>query len=207
MLGHICRGIVATAFRCAVTGEVLGASGDRVGRPAQDSDLWRHEMLLERGCKTDAGALLALEQGKEQLQGAARRVEVARVARQVTEPLEGVRRDTISGGGGAVVSLLGAVDQRFVVVGDEKETARLPVFKLIEEDVCKLARQRQILRDNFGKFVPEAIADQILAEEGALAPVTRTATVLFTDIEVQLVRWVNCSAIATEAEKNSDVCR
>ena len=31
--------------------------------------------------------------------------------------------------------------------------------------------------------------------------------VLFTDVEVQLVRWVNCSAIATEAEKNSDVCR
>ena len=31
--------------------------------------------------------------------------------------------------------------------------------------------------------------------------------VLFTDIEVQLVRWVNCSALATETEKNSDVCR
>ena len=31
--------------------------------------------------------------------------------------------------------------------------------------------------------------------------------VLFTDIEVQLVRWVNCSAIDTEPEKNSDVCR
>ena len=31
--------------------------------------------------------------------------------------------------------------------------------------------------------------------------------VLFTDIEVQLVRWMNCSAIATEAERNSDVCR
>ena len=31
--------------------------------------------------------------------------------------------------------------------------------------------------------------------------------VLFTDIEVQLVRWVNCSTIATEAERNSDVCR
>ena len=30
--------------------------------------------------------------------------------------------------------------------------------------------------------------------------------VLFTDIEGQLVRWVNCSAIATEAEKNSDIC-
>ena len=31
--------------------------------------------------------------------------------------------------------------------------------------------------------------------------------VLFTDIEAELVRWVNCSAIATEAENNSDVCR
>ena len=31
--------------------------------------------------------------------------------------------------------------------------------------------------------------------------------VLFTDIEEQLVRWVNCRAIATETEKNSDVCR
>ena len=31
--------------------------------------------------------------------------------------------------------------------------------------------------------------------------------VQFTDIEVQLVRWLNCSAIDTEAEKNSDVCR
>ena len=30
--------------------------------------------------------------------------------------------------------------------------------------------------------------------------------VLFTDIELQLLRSVNCSAIATEAEKNSDVC-
>ena len=31
--------------------------------------------------------------------------------------------------------------------------------------------------------------------------------VLFTDIEGQLVRWVNCGGIATEAEKNSERCR
>lgn len=31
--------------------------------------------------------------------------------------------------------------------------------------------------------------------------------VLFTDIEVQLVRWVNCGPLATEAEQNSEVCR
>ena len=31
--------------------------------------------------------------------------------------------------------------------------------------------------------------------------------VLFTDVEVQLVRWFNCGSIATLGEKNSDVCR
>ena len=31
--------------------------------------------------------------------------------------------------------------------------------------------------------------------------------VLFTDLEVQFVRWVNCGAIATEEEKSSDICR
>ena len=31
--------------------------------------------------------------------------------------------------------------------------------------------------------------------------------VLFTDIEVQLVRWVNCGPLSTEAEQASNVCR
>ena len=31
--------------------------------------------------------------------------------------------------------------------------------------------------------------------------------VLFTDLEVQLVRWWNCSTIATEAERDSEMCR
>ena len=31
--------------------------------------------------------------------------------------------------------------------------------------------------------------------------------VLFTDIEGELVRWVNCNAIPTEMDKNSDLCR
>ena len=31
--------------------------------------------------------------------------------------------------------------------------------------------------------------------------------VLFTDVERLLVRWINCSPIATEAQKNSQVCR
>ena len=31
--------------------------------------------------------------------------------------------------------------------------------------------------------------------------------VLLTDIEVGIVRWVNCGPIATESEQNSEVCR
>ena len=31
--------------------------------------------------------------------------------------------------------------------------------------------------------------------------------VLFTDLEVQLVRWWNCSTISTEAERESQMCR
>ena len=31
--------------------------------------------------------------------------------------------------------------------------------------------------------------------------------VLFTDVELLLVRWINCSPIATEAQKNNQVCR
>ncbi|MEC7737687.1 MAG: hypothetical protein VYE46_02275, partial [Cyanobacteriota bacterium] len=31
--------------------------------------------------------------------------------------------------------------------------------------------------------------------------------VLFTDIEVGMVRWVNCGPLATEGEQQSEVCR
>ena len=31
--------------------------------------------------------------------------------------------------------------------------------------------------------------------------------VLFTDVEISLVRWFNCGPIATQSEKDSEVCR
>jgi len=31
--------------------------------------------------------------------------------------------------------------------------------------------------------------------------------VLFTDVEVRLVRWLNCGPLSTQAEDNSNVCR
>ncbi len=31
--------------------------------------------------------------------------------------------------------------------------------------------------------------------------------VLFTDVEVQLVRWLNCGPVATQGERDSKDCR
>ena len=31
--------------------------------------------------------------------------------------------------------------------------------------------------------------------------------VLFTDIEVKMIRWLNCGPFATESEQTSTVCR
>lgn len=51
-----------------------------------------------------------------------------------------------------------------------------------------LRRQLEAERDNatisgmFGRFVPEAVANAMIADQGALAPVERKATVLFADI-------------------------
>lgn len=41
----------------------------------------------------------------------------------------------------------------------------------------------------------------------AVAMLCGGVLVLFTDIEVQMVRWFNCGPLSTEAEQNSDVCR
>ncbi|MFO7628628.1 MAG: hypothetical protein R6W06_03750 [Prochlorococcaceae cyanobacterium] len=31
--------------------------------------------------------------------------------------------------------------------------------------------------------------------------------VLFTDVEVGLVKWVNCGPLATDGDRNSEICR
>lgn len=44
-------------------------------------------------------------------------------------------------------------------------------------------RQLEVTRSLFGKFVPERVAEQILAGLGHIEPVNRIATIVFTDIE------------------------
>ena len=44
-------------------------------------------------------------------------------------------------------------------------------------------RDREFLRETFGRYVPKRIADAILENRGALKPQKRDATILFTDIQ------------------------
>ncbi|MCZ6771623.1 MAG: adenylate/guanylate cyclase domain-containing protein [Proteobacteria bacterium] len=70
------------------------------------------------------------------------------------------------------------------------DVPELPRNRLTELDTAATAfnematglRERELIRETFGKFVPEGIADAILADRGVLKPQTRVATILFTDI-------------------------
>ena len=42
---------------------------------------------------------------------------------------------------------------------------------------------------------------------GSVAVLCAGILVLFTDIEVKLVEWVNCSPVSLHRERNSEVCR
>jgi len=66
----------------------------------------------------------------------------------------------------------------------------------------EIVRQLAIIREVFGKYVPESVAAQIVADRGQLVPTHATATILYSDIEAftsiaetmppeQLVRMLN----------------
>lgn len=42
---------------------------------------------------------------------------------------------------------------------------------------------------------------------GAVAVVCATILVLFTDIEVKFVNWVNCGPLGGQQERQSEICR
>jgi class 3 adenylate cyclase len=56
--------------------------------------------------------------------------------------------------------------------------ARRLVFRQVEAE-----RERTVIAETFGQYVPEAVAKQLIADAGSLAPQEREATVLITDIE------------------------
>jgi class 3 adenylate cyclase len=58
-------------------------------------------------------------------------------------------------------------------------TATLEKKRLRDE----VRRQLSVIKEVFGKYVPESVAKTIVEREGTLEPVKTTATILFTDIE------------------------
>ena len=46
-----------------------------------------------------------------------------------------------------------------------------------------------------------------LAVTAAVAALCAGILVLFTDIELSVVRWFNCGPLSTSGEQRSDVCR
>jgi PAS domain S-box-containing protein len=51
-----------------------------------------------------------------------------------------------------------------------------------KEAVIDSLRKRELMHETFGKFIPNAIVDRVIADAGILQPDLREATVLFSDI-------------------------
>ena len=73
----------------------------------------------------------------------------------------------------------GDLESRAPVVSDDELGSLAARFNTMLEG---LARQER-MRRTFGRFVPEEVASALLAQEGAIQPQEREASVLFTDIE------------------------
>lgn len=64
-------------------------------------------------------------------------------------------------------------------------TARVETERKLErarEAVVDGLRTRELMHETFGKFIPNAIVDRVIADAGILEPDLREATVLFSDI-------------------------
>jgi len=85
---------------------------------------------------------------------------------------------------------LEAAAQRLQIEGPAS-VGFLPASHIRETDTAALAfnsmteglRDRELMRETFGRYVPAAIVPAILADHGVLKPTTRDATILFTDIQ------------------------
>ena len=74
--------------------------------------------------------------------------------------------------------------------GDLDAVSALPRSRLREFDDASVSfnemveglREKELIRGLFGKFMPEAVAEKLLADEGQLKPVATEATVFFVDL-------------------------
>ncbi|MGF1639388.1 MAG: adenylate/guanylate cyclase domain-containing protein [Rhodospirillales bacterium] len=79
---------------------------------------------------------------------------------------------------------------RAVERGDLDRVPALPATPLREIDDASRSfnamvqglRERDLVRDLFGKYVPDSVAARLIRDRGATAPVSTLATVMFTDV-------------------------
>ena len=86
------------------------------------------------------------QQGFKCTQRARRGFAIARLAGEMPEPVQRKRRDAVAGWRRVVAAALGAIQQLLVIVADEKESAVLAVFELVEQHVRERARPLEISR-------------------------------------------------------------
>jgi hypothetical protein len=92
------------------------------------------------------------------------------------QPLQGKRGDAVAGRRGIVVPGLGTVDQDFVVVGGEEETAGVAVFEAIQQGVGQFNGEAQVFRAKLGLHQfeqggeQEGVVVEIGVEAGAAVP-------------------------------------
>lgn len=91
--------------------------------------------------------------------------------------------------------------------GDLDAIEPLPRSRLRELDQAALAfnemvegmRERDMIREVFGRYVPESVAASLMEEDGELKPISTQATILFSDLEgfTQLTEKVGPEGIVT----------
>lgn len=80
---------------------------------------------------------------------------------------------------------------RSIRMGIVDDVASLPRSRLRELDQAALAfndmvdglKERDMIREVFGRYVPESIASSLMQESGELKPISTQATILFSDVQ------------------------
>lgn len=75
--------------------------------------------------------------------------------------------------------------QEAIIVASVAALLALVVFRArrVVYRQARAEQEREMVSEMFGRYVPKAVAQALIADRGALAPEIRTATVLFADIE------------------------
>ena len=151
---------VVLGFAAAAAAPVLLAFADPPAAPAADAAA-RHHAFIRQALQMDllAAALLAVMMVVLVARG------VARPVRILLDAMDRVDRGNLAA--------------RAPVVSDDELGTLTGRFNRMLDALA----ERERMRRTFSRFVPEEVAGALLADQGAIVPQEREATVLYADIE------------------------